>query len=46
MAQTRRIVDSDAFRQLQYMGDGWKLVFAGFPWRRARTLFDDIVDII
>jgi hypothetical protein len=46
MAQSRHIVDNDAFRQLQYMSNALRLIFTGFPWCRMRTLFDDIVDII
>jgi hypothetical protein len=46
MAQTQRILDSDAFRQLQFASDDVELAFGGFSWRAGRTLFDEILDII
>jgi hypothetical protein len=46
MAQSRYIVDNDAFRQFQHMSNELRLIFAGFPRCQLRTLFDDIVDII
>jgi hypothetical protein len=46
MAQTRRIVDNDAIRQLCYMNEAPEAYFAGFRCGRARTLIHDILDII
>lgn len=47
MAQTRRIVDSDAYRQLRYIGDGFFLpgfgnVARGHLFVPLWTLFSDI----